>query len=350
MQPELPDLLREAALDAPPPRYDVDDAVRAGKRRQNRRRAVVATAAVVAVAAAIGVPQLTTHRADRPVTPVATPTPDDGTPKAAYTFRGFVVGAYHVTEPASWSFNSQRADIRDAADDPVGVLIVYRRGVDPNGDQPTAPERTPTDPIGGRPAWFQGKGELYWEYADGAYATISPQSFLFSGPKAHLSDPARIRKVAEAFRTTVPYPITLPFRADHAPAGFQLSSVNTASSDDTYSVGVDFTRTQRVRAELTNPHTPRWTADDSYSVIFSGWTPTSGEVPAARSKPSCSVRGTRICGLALGTFHLTANGPATSNGEQEKILAGIDPVAQPRDASSWITVDDALPASTRIGR
>ena len=38
--PYLRDLLREAKADPPPPRYDVDDVVRAGKRRRHRPSAV----------------------------------------------------------------------------------------------------------------------------------------------------------------------------------------------------------------------------------------------------------------------------------------------------------------------
>ena len=353
MQPEISELLREAVRDAPPPRYDVDDAVKAGRRRQHRRRAGVVIAAVVAVAAAIGVPQITTHRADHPITPVVTPTlqPDDGTGRAEYRFRGYDAGDHHVNDPDTWTPVRQDAEIVDGGGVSVGELTVYPRGVAP--DRGRSSERTPADPIGGRPAWTQSQEQLVWQYADNAYAVISPQTYVNQRPGDRATpeppDFSWVRPVAEAFRMTAPYPVTLPFRVGYVPADFRLTWVDTRALDYSYETSVGFTRTAVARAWLKDPgRGPTGTPGDSYQVTFGGWTPISGTVPATRGKPRCIVRGTGRCDQTAGQFYLVASGSPTVESERIKMLGGMGPVAQPRDASSWIPIGEALPPSVLL--
>src|SRR6185295_2589444 len=112
MRTEMSDLLHQAAQDPPPPRYDVEDVVRAGKRRQRRRRTGWAVGAALAVAVAVTVPQIVTHPPRRVTTA--------GKPRAInFTFGGYTTGRFSVSTPFRWTLAGMSAEIRKKGGDPA---------------------------------------------------------------------------------------------------------------------------------------------------------------------------------------------------------------------------------------
>src|SRR5689334_281998 len=221
----LSELLDDVRADAPPARYDVAVAVRAGKRLRRRRRAGWAVAAATAAVVAIGVPQLVT-RADpppQPVTPaVTTPAPVPGGTSVAFQFAGYAAGAFRVADPVAWTLAGDTAAIREAASGKqVGSLQLFRPGVYPFSRSTPAAHMTDTARVDGRRAYFVESGGdrwLAWEYADGATAVVQPLTVR------GLSD-AQLRQVAEAFTPGTPAPVRLAFTAGYVTGDYTLAEV-----------------------------------------------------------------------------------------------------------------------------
>ena len=208
--------LSELLDDAPPAGFDVDDAVRAGKRLRFRRRAGVVIAAVVAVAAAIGVPQALSRRAAEPLP--ATPSAPSA---VTYTYRGYTAGAFRVADPSRWRLSDESSVIFQGQS-VTGRLSVYRPGVDPFGSL----EVTPAAPVAGRPAYGpkSGPAMLAWTLPDDATAVLA------GGPAMTERD---LRQVAEAFKAAPAYAVTIPFTASSVPKGFRVVSIESAAADTT---------------------------------------------------------------------------------------------------------------------
>ena len=228
MRTEMSDLLYQAAQDPPPPRYDVEDVVRAGKRRQRRRRTGWAVGAALAVAVAVTVPQIVTHppRRVQPVTPTPSVT-TAGKPRAInFTFGGYTTGRFSVSTPFRWTLAGMSAEIRKKGGDPAspeGILTVYHPGVaDPIAAEKGV-KRTTTSPIGGRPAYFGtdqgGFPMLVWQYAADASAVVAPRS---AGPGGYAMTKAEMRQVAAAFHLGNATPVVVPFRMTVVPPGYRL--------------------------------------------------------------------------------------------------------------------------------
>ncbi|MBM2617937.1 hypothetical protein JIG36_20475 [Actinoplanes sp. LDG1-06] len=223
---KLSDLLE----DAPPPRFTVDDFIRAGRRRRRRRNAGWAIAAVVAVAIAIGVPQILTRPPSHPVNPVPTPTR-----ALDRLFKTYQVGDLTVGDPEWVGVNNQTTYI--GRDRPpgrplraVGILNVYRAGFEPT--RAWAEKVTPTDPIGGRPAYFAAARPardngiwkpvrvLVWQYADNATAVVTAYDRYLG------LDDAEMRAVASRFvLQATPQPIRQRYTVSWTPPGLRLAAV-----------------------------------------------------------------------------------------------------------------------------
>jgi hypothetical protein len=229
---ELSDLLHEAARGAPPPRYDVEDAVRAGKRRQRRRRTGWMAGAALAVAVAVTVPQLMTHQPQRtqPARPTPSVTPVGKPRPINFTFGGYAVGRFTVSAPFRWTLAGMTAEVRKEGGDPAspeGILTVYHPGVADPLAADKGVKRTATPAIGGRPAYLAthpGLPVLVWQYADDAYAIIAPSA-------ADALTKAEMRQVAVAFRAGTASPVRVPFRITVVPPGYRLVQAQWEPSD-----------------------------------------------------------------------------------------------------------------------
>jgi hypothetical protein len=337
-------------VDAPPLRYGVDDAVRAGKRRQRRRRAGVVIAAVVAVAVAIGAPQITTRRAAKlpPVAPAVATTPD-----ISYSFAGYTVGRLRVADPTNWNLAGAVAAIQKAGK-PIGVLYVLRPGVEPY--RPGV-ARTDTAPVRGRAAYFIGGGSderwLAWEYADGAVAVVEPD---VSG----VTD-AELRQVAEAFTPSPAGRVRVAFHAGYVTGDYKLID---AGSDPAGGLRAQATFVPAAQAAARMrqpgrglPPDQRGQAGKVISIRVS--TPSERSASEMPAKATC-VDGYRpdgaaqpmggSCGrpVAGGSYLVEVVGGVTvEQGELRKMLDAVQ-VADLAYPGSWPPVSVAIPASALL--
>ena len=236
MRTELSDLLYEAAQDGPPPRYDVVDAVRAGKRRQRHHRAGWTVGAALAVAAVVVAPQvLARPPGPMPVTPKPSPsvTVVAKAPPIDFIFRGYTTGKLTVSDPYRWTLAGFTADIEKKGGDaiaPEGMLTVYHPGFSPYAADQSV-KRGESTSIGGRPGFFatdDGYPMLVWQYTDRAYATVTPRA---DGPGRHALSNAELRQVAEAFHPGTPRPVTSVVRLSAVPVGFTLVEVGQGNGE-----------------------------------------------------------------------------------------------------------------------
>ncbi|SNY67928.1 hypothetical protein [Paractinoplanes atraurantiacus] len=352
---QLSDLLEEAARqDAPPLRHTVDDVVIAGKRRTTRRNFGWASVAAVAVAAAIGVPQLLIPRAPEPVPLLVAPATTTSAPsaaaapKAAYSFKGYAAGRLRVADPTGWRLADQNAEIRRGATT-VGTLTVYNGGVDPRRVYRDGTVTT-TDPVGGHPAVLivPKDGEaadamLAWEYGRGAWATVAMLE-----PNAERD----ARQVAEAFRSSPAYDVTIPLRAGTVPPGYQIMSVTVGGGEATVLVAP----AAAVRLMLLDPDRryPSAKFGNAFSgLVFELHPRTTGFLKPTGSKVVCetyenATNGQPCAKLAAdGRYVVEAHGPATSKRADAIAMLGGVTVADPADPSTWYPLDKAFPASAQ---
>lgn len=342
MQPELFELLAEARADAPSPRYDVDDAVAAGRRLRRRRTAGWSIAAAVAVAAAIGVPQIVTRGPARriaPAPPVAT-SPAPGSPVTfGYSFRGYDAGGYRVSDPTSVDIAGSMARVSriGAAGETFdgATLQVYLPGLDPLARYPSATV-TETDPIKGRRAFFvktndphvaPGEEWFGWEYADDAVALLRPDPYGMSREN--------LRLVAETFVQIPDQPVKLPFRVGHVPNGYRVISVSGSS--------VRMIPAATAIKRMAEPdHGPSKSEDGQpyWNVGINLGNPSTGTV-VRTGKEGCDVEG--CYHVVAGTDLQMTVGGSVSRAEIRETLDSIT-VADPDDPSTWYPVDDAVPA------
>jgi hypothetical protein len=350
--------LSELLEDAPPARYDVDDAVRAGRRLRRNRRAGWAVAAGAAAIVAIGVPQVVT-RADappRPVTPIATtPAPAPTTGKAAveYEFAGYPAGPFRVATPTAWNLAGDMAVIRRASSgQQVGTLLVNRPGVYPFAH--STADVTDTDRVDGRHAFFtesDGVRSLGWELADGAVALVKPQ--VIGG----LTD-AELRQVAEAFTPGKAAPVRLAFKAGYVTGDYTLAEV-TADPAAGIRAAATFVPATQVMVRLHQPDRglpPGTTGQASKVLSIRLTTPSQRTATDMPTRTRC-VDGHRpsgskqlmggSCGrpVAGGQYVLeVVGGPVISQSELRKVLTAVE-VADPAQPSTWLPVSIAIPAS-----
>lgn len=355
----LSELLDDVRADAPPARYDVADAVRAGKRLRRRRRAGWAAAAATAAAVAIGVPQLVT-RADpppQPITPVVpTPAPAPTVSRTVvdYEFAGYTAGSFRVADPSVWTLAGDVAPIRAAGSgEQVGFLQVFRPGVDPFSRAKPAAHMTDTARVDGRRAYFvesNGDRWLAWEYADGATAVVKPVV------NRGLSD-AELRQVAEAFTPGRPAPVRVAFRAGYIAADYTLAEVVADPAADVRTAATFVPATQvMLRLHQPDRGLPPGTHGLASQVLSIRLTTPAGRTATDMPTTTECVDGIRpgsskqlmggSCGrqLAGGMYVLeVVGGPTISQSELRKVLEAVE-VADLADSSAWLPVTTAIPA------
>jgi hypothetical protein len=354
---QLSDLLDEATAAAPPPRYDVEDAIAAGRRLQRRRNTGWAIAAVTAVAVAIGVPQIATRRAEPPVPPVVIPTTAPAPVQLRsfdYPFAGYTAGRFRIADPVSVTLSTVQAPIRPAnspdalsgvlSDSASGVVTVYRPGVVGVGDIFGAYRNIGNPKINGRRAIFlqpkqTGAGPttgMAWEYTDGGWVFV----WSLHGRLKR----ADLTQVVKRLQLK-PRAARLAFRATYLPSGYQLVQVDGAS-------GAFFaspTSGGRQRSEQGLVATPDDLGDGLLIRLFQP--AASDPVREPAGNPVCpkaaeycyrSLAGGYVLQVSTGT-----SGTVVSPADLLRTLTAIT-VADPEDQGTWTGVNRALPASAQL--
>ncbi|MFC7274425.1 hypothetical protein ACFQS1_10580 [Paractinoplanes rhizophilus] len=347
----LSELLDEVRADAPPPRYDVADVVRAGKRLRRRRRAgwVLAAGTAVAVVIAapflVSAPQRTIQQAGPLPSPSATSKP---TPEVNYLLSAYTTGKLQVGDPMRWTLAGETApvDKEDGAGDaPEGEITLYHRGVDPRSTLDGA-KITPTAPVRGRPAYqvdADGSPMFLWEYADDAMALVASRA---NGPGKSALTPKELRQVADAFKLGTPEPVRIGFGADYVPEGYQLVEITSASAL--------FIPTADAVARRGKPDSP---ASRPLATISLRISPAGAQHGRPRDGVLCP-EDTKGGNTGLNTYCYAFLG--TLRVEEARSRNAVDTVelgrmiksgkyVPPSDPASWMPVTQAFPASALIG-
>ena len=337
----LSELLAQARTDAPPLRYDVDDMVAAGRARQRRRNTGWAIAAVVAVATAIGVPQIVARPDGAPpALPAATST---ATPSAApevrfpsdFTFRGYTAGSIQVDDPVGMGLDSMSAEVRESgAEDAVGVLVVYRVGVEPTwGDV----KIVKTAPVRGHRAFYvresDGTERLTWEYTAGGLAQVGPRT---ASPMTR----SAMRQAAEGFSLGGGRPLRIALRVPYIPDDYRLIRVGehggTLVTEPMAREMLD--RPDRAAAPGAVEHVLRILLEEV----------RAGDYPETTGKPACSsADGECHQRVGGGRYRLTVHGQGIAMSEVRKVFNSVQ-VADLDDRSAWFPAGEAFPTFVRL--
>ncbi|GIF19927.1 hypothetical protein BJ973_006969 [Actinoplanes tereljensis] len=367
MSPELPDLLREIAQAGPPPRYGVDDAVRAGKSRLRRRRSGVVIAAVVAVAVAIGVPQLTS-RASGPA-PATSPSPSPSPsaeavrgPDLTYVLHGFTTGKLRVEDPYRWTVAGETAMIEKKggqSDAQEGEVTLYRPGIDPRSTLDGA-KITATSAIHGRPAYrvdADGAPMLLWEYAEGALALATVRA---DGPGRWALTPAELRQVAEGLQPGASQPVMLAFGTSYVPPGYRIVEVAGRFSSGQLSSAQLVPASEAVK-RIGKPDPDPRTTKGSRGLMLWLSPAVASDHGAPRAGVTCPERvglkgipvekQPRHCYTFLpgGKYVLEVFGPDSADESQlRQLLEGARFGTVDRPAT-WLAAGTGFPASAQVG-
>jgi hypothetical protein len=353
---QLSDLLEAATAEAPPARYDVEDAVAAGRRLQRRRNTGWAIAAVTAVAIAIGVPQIATRGSARPVQPVVTTTtttPPAVKPRSfVYPFTGYPVGRFRVDDPISVTLGNAQAPIWPASGSgPIsGFLTLYQPGAVDVGSIFGSYENIATAPINGRRAVFldpKGAVEspmwgLAWEYTDGGW--------VFAWSRLGRVKKAELIQVVKRLPLGSQRPVRLAFRTSYVPDGYRLVQVDGPDRGSTVSGTLFASATSggQQRSEAGLRAVPNGLGNDLLIRLTRLATDERAEWPA--TVPLCPKK-EQYCYRSLdgGRYLLTVSSGKTGVGRSEllKTLQAIT-VADGDDQSTWTDVNSAMPASARL--
>ncbi|MEU4694594.1 hypothetical protein [Actinoplanes sp. NPDC023714] len=332
----LSDLLEEARADAPPMRLDVDQLVRAGKRRHRRRNAGWAIAAVAAVAAAIGVPQILTRQsAQPPVLPATSPSVAEKPEYFAFTptFRGYDVDGFRVEDPVAMSFGWTAASIREpGVADSVGAVRVYPPGVEPGF--PEEAEKTAADPVGGHQAYYlvredNGEKRLLWTVEDGSTVEVSASIGMSR---------AELRRVANGFRMGGGVPLRTALSASYLPPDYRMIMANDFA--------VRFVPAKKA-AEIMNLPDRSYPPGVVKNIVSISVEPKNPGTEA-KAKPACLEEGP-VCLVLVagGKYSLVVSGQGIDLAEVRRVFESVT-VADPEDPAAWKAVDEAFPRSTRV--
>ncbi|MCU7724080.1 hypothetical protein ODJ79_10170 [Actinoplanes sp. KI2] len=354
MRTELSDLLHEAAQDPPPPRYGVDDAVRAGKRRLRRRRAGWMAGAALAVAVAVTVPQLVTRPARHAPTPAAsTPSPSK-TAEINFTFSGYPAGRFTVSGPFRWTLAGMSAPVWKNGGDPAspeGILTVYHPGVADPLVAAKGVKRTATAAIGGRPAYLATDPDapmLVWQYADDAYAIVAAAATDSGG---YAMTKAEMRQVAVAFQLGSVSPVRVPFRTAVAPAGYRLVETQWDYANDGPSAMVRLLPASVATPQISDvDHGPEPDPRSPYAdqLRIEVVTPTAGEFGGKSSGGThCPDDGRCYRWLPGGKYVVEAICRAVGKDYLTRLVDDLE-IADPGDRATWFTANRAFPASALV--
>jgi hypothetical protein len=401
MKLELSEMLKEAKADAPPPRYNVDDAVAAGRKLQVKRRAAwtgaATAAAVVAVAVGVAVPQLVTrdsapNQAAPPAAAAAQPKQPLAYPESPweYAFKGYTVGKYKVNDPFLVTANFQQATIRigdeleevydgsatsspKTPENPKGVpskddlkvaysapgssllLTVYRPGAfDPklfaggakvsvDGKSGLYKDNVPIDGDGGP----DGQGALAWQYGDDAWAAIYTTQPNDVAKKDFV-------KIAEGLSGTKAYPATVVTKLSYLPAGYRLTSGGRGSDWPNGAPSFQQTNLRLVKGdgEAAGKVTmPVFDNEDSkvqdirinvFRTDFSEKRPPAGaDATAAYCNSGNSTLCYRMLPGAKWQTEIEGSGKESAD-ELKQVLDGVQ-FADVDDPSSWYPIESATP-------
>ena len=361
---QLSDLLDEATAGAPPARYDVEDAVAAGRRLQRRRNTGWAIAAVTAVAVAIGVPQIATRRSEPVVPPVVTPTTTPATPvklrSFAFPFAGYTAGQFRVDDPVSVTLTTVQATIRPVgspdsvsgvfSDSVSGVVTVYRPGVVNVGTIFGSYRNIDNPKINGRRAIFlkpeqTGPGPtsgMAWEYTDGGWVFV----WTLHGRLKR----ADLTQVVQNLRLK-PLAARLAFRPAYLPKGYRLVQVDGPVADSR-SAAFFATPTSGGQQFSEEGMVASPDSDRGAGLLIRLFRPAASDpVRNPASTPVCP-KAAEYCYRSLAGGYVIQvstgkSGTPISAAELLKTLTAIT-VADPADPGTWTEVNRALPASAQL--
>jgi hypothetical protein len=378
MKLELSDLLNESKADAPPPRYNVDDAVAAGRRLQGRRRVAWtgagAAAAVVVVAAAIAVPQVLPNNKPGP-TPAAAPAAKAPAKKAgpfvypaapfAGSIKGFRVGDLKVTDTMQVTPGYQIAEIlgkegdqRLVADDgsrhtftlAPGLVMVYRKGV----QDPKVFAKGEAVSVNGHAGRYitnykileyaQGTPALGWQYADGSWAVVAAAADRSLTKR-------QITAVAEGVASSAAKPQTVGFKLAYVPEGFKLAAAGTTDAQLTVSMkGESYLRLIKgdypykdLAGAFDNPVVGDKQLPMIQLALYPSWYGKYSP-PSGQPKNSVFCASESLCYRASddGKWQIEANGGGTlPDSELLKLLQQVT-FANPADPASWYPATSAV--------
>ncbi|GAA4596001.1 hypothetical protein BJY16_001873 [Actinoplanes octamycinicus] len=350
----LSELLDEVRAEAPPPRYDVDAVVAAGRRLRWRRRVTAVAAVVLAVTAVVTVPQLTTDRRPSRHTVPAVRVSPSTTPAATlgYAFTGYTAGRFRVEEPgeaiAGWNLNP----ITDVKDPDRCRLNCYLgvRGIPVTDPRfPRERSRTATEPINGRPAYWlvdrdMGFLVLLWQYADDAWAFVSRPNYRTESDAPMTRDD--MRRIAEAFRPGSTRTVPTPFRPSYLPAGWRLTGSRgmTGWSGATLRNAATIAGMPADRT-ITVIKPPR--AADLLELVLA----PLGKNKTPTAEPICvRQKDGGYCRMRLPDRDAVLDvrgGTALSLADLRRIIEGLT-VADPRKPGTWTPITAAFPAAAQF--
>jgi len=381
MKLELSDMLKAGKENAPPPRYSVEDAVAAGRKRQRRQRTMFAgagsAAAVVAVAAAIAVPQIVAHDKPSPALPAAAssapkkksfayPAGDFTGNIAAFTSGELkITDAVHVTPGYQVAIVVAPGNGTDTIDannkthhspNDIGELVVYRKGV----YNPKKIETAAKVSVDGHPAYFQKslpgkaptglKGKvpdsafdtpaiLAWEYGDNAWATVSAAARAKVGQQELVTIAGKVTAKAAV-------PVKVGFKLSYVPSGYELAAAGPSDSALLSPMaGESYIRLLKgdfPYKGLTAPaQDPFVVNDKQLPLVQLGLYPSWYSKHSAKTA-SCPDQGLCYLNTDDGKYVLELSGGGfLSNAEMIKMLNSVT-FADPTDAGTWFKATDAV--------
>jgi hypothetical protein len=272
------------------------------------------------------------------------------------------VGDFRVDDPTIADLGSDIAYVHR-----VGVpsgspgqptLRVYHAGVDPTGDY-LGLLQPPTDPIGGRPAFFvvpQERGaaiHLVWQYVPNAYAELTASSSAMTE--------AQMRQVAEAFSPGATRPAQIGFGMDQLPANYKLVEASGRPIADVTGAptsGATFVLASAAKAMAAQPDRgvpPEDRNNPDYSLKISLARRTSSDPPLSGPGVTCPAvpaEHPTTCYRLVdqgdrGDFVLTATWAAASTDPLRAALAGARVVVL-YDPTTWGDVNLSFPVAAQL--
>jgi len=353
---ELSDMLEAGKENAPPPRYSVDDAVAAGRKRQRRRTVLTgagSAAVVVAVATAIAVPQIVTDKgpatqgnaAPAAASKAAAPAPF-AYPADNFTgnITGFKSGDLTVTDTVHVTPGYQVAVVvyRKGVYDPKKIKTAEQVTVDGHAGyfQKSLPGKAPEGLKGKIPASaFDTPASLAWQYDDNAWAVVSVAARV----KATQQEVAAIAAKVTAGAAK---PVTVDFKLSYVPKGYELAAAGPSSVLNSPLEGESYVRLLKgdfPYRGLTAPAQDPFVVNDKQLpvvqlTLYPKW---NGKYRSATT-PSCPEPGLCYRTTDNGKYELELSGGGfLSDPEMIKMLNSVT-FADPSDPGTWFKATDAV--------
>ncbi|HTJ36646.1 MAG TPA: hypothetical protein VL738_25780 [Dactylosporangium sp.] len=352
MRSDLPELLRQARTAVPPPRFDIDDAVAAGRRLRVRRRAgwagsTGAATLALGLAATVLAPHL--GRSPGPAAGSASPrTPQfafpadplagniqaadfggtlrmSGTVLVAPTFQAAL-----VTRPDLPGVRTEDDGTRHEYGIAAAVVVVYRPGAFDaaafTGGEPVS--------VDGRPGRYitsyqLGPGRrgpaVAWQYADYAWAVVAATD---QRPALSLE---QLLSLAVALRPGEPRVPSLAFRLGTVPAGFTVRAAGTADPGLTVSLpGESF-------LSLINPG-----GQEIALTLHPSWW---GERHGTAGEASCPQQGFCYTTSPDGKWQVEADGHQEAGDDELLAMLRSITFADPANPYTWFPLNTAVPSA-----